>query len=87
MYSQILLEKDPSNGLVAQFQPMLASLSVQANEPLNSDNSDSEGSEGEDGGEEEGAEGEEGVSEDDSEEDSDDPESAWMWSDTWRTDP
>jgi hypothetical protein len=49
MYSQIILEKDPGNGLVAQFQPLLASLSVQANEPLNSD-SDSEDSEGEEEG-------------------------------------
>ena len=29
MYSEILLEKDPSNVLVAQFQPLLASMAVR----------------------------------------------------------
>jgi hypothetical protein len=87
MYSQIILEKDPGNCLVAQFQPLLASLSVQANEPLNSD-SDSDGSEeGEEGGDNPTAEGAVDGQGEESDSDSDDPESAWMWSDSWRTDP
>ena len=97
MYSEIMLEKDPSNSLVAQFQPLLASMAVQANERLCESSSDSEDSDddgdddenGEGGGE--GAEGaeqtENGVVESESDSDSDDPETAWMWSETWRTDP
>ena len=91
MYSEVMLEKDPNNALVMQFQPLLASMAVQANERLcESSDSDSDGTDGEDGGDDEG-EGEEGGennnAEGDSDSDSDDPETAWMWSDTWRTDP
>ena len=92
MYSEILLEKDPSNVLVAQFQPLLASMAVQANERLcESSDSGSDGEEGEDGGD--GVEGEDkggeggNNAEEESDSDSDDPETAWMWSETWRTDP
>lgn len=94
MYSEIMLEKDPKNTLVAQFQPLLASMAVQANKRLcessdsDSDNTDGEG--GDDDGEGEGAEGAQGEAngvEEESDSDSDDPETAWMWSDTWRTDP
>jgi hypothetical protein len=93
MYSEIMLEKDPKNSLVAQFQPLLASMAVQANERLcESSDSDSDDTDGEGGddddGEGEGAEGEaQGVEEEESDSDSDDPETAWMWSETWRTDP
>ena len=92
MYSEILLEKDPSNVLVAQFQPLRASMAVQANERLcESSDSGSDGEEGEDGGD--GVEGEDkggeggNNAEEESDSDSDDPETAWMWSETWRTDP
>lgn len=89
MYSEILLEKDPSNVLVAQFQPLLASMAVQANERLcESSDSDSDGEDGDDGveGEDQGEE-EGNNAKEESDSDSDDPETAWMWSDTWRTDP
>ena len=96
MYSEIMLEKDPNNVMVAQFQPLLASMAVQANERLcESSDSDSDGTDGEGGGSDadDGEEqaGGKGNAEDDeqgdSDSDSDDPETAWMWSDTWRTDP
>ncbi len=96
MYSEIMLEKDPNNVMVAQFQPLLASMAVQANERLcESSDSDSDGTDGEGGGSdaddgEEQADGKGNAEDDeqgDSDSDSDDPETAWMWSDTWRTDP
>ena len=98
MYSEILMEKDPNNALVAQFQPLLASLAVSTTDALVED-SDSSGSgesedEGEAGGEvggegEEGAAGATAAGAEEEEEDSseDEAETAWMWSDTWRTDP
>lgn len=97
MYSEILMEKDPNNAMVAQFQPLLASLAVSTTESLVED-SDSSGSgesedEDEDGGEvgAAGGDGGEGATAADAEEEEesseDDAETAWMWSDTWRTDP
>lgn len=97
MFSEIMLEKDPGNPLVAQFQPLLASMAVQANERLCESSEGSDESGGEDsneddvGGEKSAEDGENqspnpGV-EESSESDSDDPETAWMWSETWRTDP
>jgi hypothetical protein len=100
MYSEIIMEKDPNNALVAQFQPLLANLAVSATEALveeseSSGSGDESGDGGEGGGGDDGGDGsarlnneEEaeggGESSDDS---SDDPETAWMWSETWRTDP
>jgi hypothetical protein len=95
MYSEIMLEKDPKNALVAQFQPLLASMAVQVNERLcessdsgsdvtdGDDGSDGEGESEDDQGETIGGDGEDA----ESDSDSDDTETAWMWSDTWRTDP
>ncbi len=94
MYSEIMLEKDPRNSLVAQFQPLLASMAVQANERLCESSSDSDDSDDDDYDSDEGAgEGADGADEagnvavESDSSDSDDPETAWMWSDTWRTDP
>lgn len=93
MYSEILLDKDPNNALVQQFQPLLASMAVQSNERLcESSGSDSDATDGEgsDDGFGEGGVATEGAADgvkDESDSDSDDPETAWMWSDTWRTDP
>eukprot|EP00961_Rhodomonas_salina_P143202 1926829-Rhodomonas_salina.1 len=97
MYSEIILEKDPGNALVAQFQPLLANLSVQANVALGDEDEDEDDAEGdEEGGAEDKEEEDDGADDDDDDDDdedsdgdsnSDDPETAWMWSDTWRTDP
>ena len=95
MYSEIMMEKDPTNALVMQFQPLLASMAVQANERLcESSDSDSDDSDGEGGDDEnnnddgaDAADGTNGAEEEESDSDSDDPETAWMWSETWRTDP
>ncbi|EKX53366.1 hypothetical protein GUITHDRAFT_101070 [Guillardia theta CCMP2712] len=93
MYSEIILNQDPNNPIIRQFQPLLASISVQENERLvDSTDSDDTGEEG-DGrdealeGEEQEVEGGEGEGEEGaSNSDSDDPETNWMWSPTWRTD-